>query len=1724
MGSSYLVGARVGAPHHRWSVRVITFLFLTVASLAGCSSSGDSSPCPPGTEGCACVEGSCAQGVCSSGVCVAEDAVHPPAAPLCYSPCQSGLALPDGSWLACDADGLIPRCLDGKTCVQGSCVASGSAPPACQTETDCPDFQLCIRGRCYSNCESDYDCSGDRVCFRRVCRHPCTAAEDTCPARTACVIDDGENGHCLPVVQVAEEAERQTEVIGTYALSTENLSLTNTEQSGTVTLRNDAPVGLDFTIRKVEHTEYAASGPVSETANPLPWVAMGAGQTSRVSQFTVFVEGKGGTKQLRISDSGNPDLDRWQGRIEVSNAKLGKRTLFLTYTTRQDGRWTGKMYYFANFGERGLAEWLSSRDDVSALGRVGNAFVQRWGALRQGRVPYEEFQAVVTSTRTGSWSWPSMKRLCAGTTACYPYSSPQGYGLYSDDLSAYPIPSAVSELPIAVNVAASASDPLLLAGRIVSSESLQYAGDPAFTLRFATDPTVCKGDVNTACLAMLASMDARIATGGRYATTSNDASCSREPAGTYRLERTPWLVPGFDEGAEQDPDSGYWYRHECRDKALPLGAGGLERNVSLARSNPIPDGRPRYRRLELVDGALINQSSLFIIFRERFEGSFLGAGDTDGFAAYGFMVLSRSPADLDSTAYQGSVAPAPTASPAGVLSTACDPGLVNQLLGTSDITASNVTDLALGVLDGRTPAASTVVITPESVEKVHYLCHATGLFDGGPDDGGDVDMRVSCPAGSGATYFTNSRKRDEIALESCQLRGTCQATLDLWKANGTYGTRLNPVYRCANAGEVYCDTDRLDLRQGKVFYAASSTGVVFPPLLTAIDGAFRYKTQFRSRTGKSVGFAPEICVPDSNAIPYCYDPSQIETIRKRVDCALSLYSSPTHYGSLSATARSRLNGFLTHSFGYQQDASLGVPLSKDGFEKLNAELLIMQGDEAYTAAFASRFDLAGSRMISFEGSLFEPNGMNLAGGAGNEMYNLYLAAQYYQMVLDRFYAMSPAIWQSIRGDVARNFVTKETVVAYFDRLIRASTQKAKAWSEAAKRYQSFNRPDLARHVVERAYSAAYLESIVLSRMMLRVVTVAAPADRDFIAARADLASLGYRAALLDMRDVWASIVDEPTNFGFAPDYMPFPALDPGDVNAFAKLLAAAKQSAVNAAAKETQALASTRAYETDAAQFQAELVRIRQNFESQLAGICGTFTGSDGLVHPAVRAYAHLDQRTAVLGDPCGLVGNGALHQAMAAVEQVGLAMAETSGRYEDLFASIELERQRVGDQCRISASLADYRWETQGRVNDLQSAISAAQNAKAILDRVRQDAGVFATLQKCSTGTATDCPMGAVATAGYALFTAASSVAAIDLDLRVMAKQEEIAAIQRSAARWETLQQCEVARVDSESTIRNKLLELAHLDLEALKNQYSLKLAYAEVQALRNEATRVLAQQEELQQQTINVEAARNDPNVRIYKNDAVILSDETFRAALRDAYVATKAFEYYTSQSYAHLYDLFLVRMVSHGDYNLESYLAELEYAYRDFQQIYGNPDHRVEIVSLRDDVLAIPRLDAAGRPLTQAQRIEQFRGRLADAAYLDERGYRTVPFSTSLARLSPLTRNHKVTAIEAEIIGADVGDTVGRLYLRQRGTGVIASVDGEKLYYRFPERTAVMNPIFNGVRVFGPEVYRSDRMRDRPFVNTHWELVLNQRNELANQDINLQSLTDIRLYVYYTDFTQF
>jgi hypothetical protein len=488
-------------------------------------------------------------------------------------------------------------------------------------------------------------------------------------------------------------------------------------------------------------------------------------------------------------------------------------------------------------------------------------------------------------------------------------------------------------------------------------------------------------------------------------------------------------------------------------------------------------------------------------------------------------------------------------------------------------------------------------------------------------------------------------------------------------------------------------------------------------------------------------------------------------------------------------------------------------------------------------------------------------------------------------------------------------------------------------------------------------------------------------------------------------------------------------------------------------------------------------------------------------------------------------MGNGAIHEAVVGMEVAAIDLRQQILRRDNKLKEIDVEIGRVAGYCGEIVEASDYVLEFYGEQTSLQDQIDLATSIVETCKRAMDFGFQVAEFIKCSVGTSTDCPMSAGAIAAATLAYVGNEVLIIAQDLATAEAKSELVKNERDKARFELEQECDIAEIDSNAAVINLYIETTEIELDILKAYYELKLSFDKIEGLRNEAKRLEVEQQDVEQLAINIEAARNDPNVRIYKNDAVINADRAFEAAIREAYKATRVYEYYTSQSYEKLEQLFLIRMVAAGDYNLENYLMELSDAFSVFEESYGNPDLRVAVVSLRDDILNVPRIAENGEALSEKARLAIFQQMLMDPGLLDGNGYLTVSFGTDVDALSPLTRNHKIYYVEAEIVGSDTGDTLGRIYLKQRGTGTIHSVTDESFYYVFPDRTAVINTFFNGDRgdYSSDALYTSWRLRDRPYANTLWELVFNQRDEDVNKDVNLASLTDIRLYVYYTDFTE-
>lgn len=1755
----------------------------------------------PGEVGCLCADGKpCAEGrVCVRGVCEVDtgQTLRPPADPKCYTPCSGDYVAPDGTVIRCDRDGLMPGCFDGKICRNGSCILpQGKVPTGassleqsvtegCSFDHECPDFQSCIDGACYSDCESDADCNGSRVCHRKACRNPCSPSDtDTCEAGTACVTVDGSQGFCMPVAP--SDGSTPPPADGEFQLDRTVVEFDARTTTGSFSITHTSAQVQRFVVRKLVHREYGSKGPVRIEENPLHWLTMQAGEGEAVTgpELVVDVEPEGQV-EIHLSDADNSALDRWSGELEVWNEEMGSRVLDLSFARSPEGRWIGSMYYFGNFPDAGLEDWIANKDSDALLRAVGNAFIRRWGALRNRRISLDEFEAAVTAMKTESWKWESVRERCPRLGApdpnvgCYLYDNGDGIAIFSDFLQDNPIPTGVVELPMALNMR-STGEAHEWGGRIITSETLHYAGDPKVEIRFADDPASCATSIGTSCITPLQSLNAEILVGGRYVVDASSSQCAPD----FEAVRIPWLLPGFDRGTRFDSKLNRNVRVECRDTLLPYGKEEKALNLSMASSNPIPDGATRRRRLELVDGAMIDQRTLFIIFREVVP-SFLSPNDPEEFSSYGYMVLERdrgavlTPDEYEANHVRDNRPPPELPAPGcsedllldvltrlGIPPKASDP--VEEWLN-----GGNVSAVATAVVWGITQDANGTlpILDDSSPERVHYLCVDTGYFNDGPDGS------APCPPGSRVEYFASTLSDSEIRGQACQTqsgicnagepcefdiakfdgcwstgtcspnevalfdlkiasgckvgepcpkKGTCGATLETWKAQRKVNTDL--VWHCEDPDRQSCDDNRYDLREGKIFYSADSTSSGSRTILRSLDSeimdAFRYKTRFRTRAGRSIGFAPEVCIGD--AVPYCYDPEAIEAIAERIDCAVHIYTN--HWNDLGSSLRGRLKKFLSWTFAYEEELvpGLAAPVVHDGFERLNSELLIMLGDESFTAAFSSRFDLAGQKLADFQGSLFEPNGIDLSGGAGFEMYSLYQAVQYYQYALDRFYRQAEAIWASLSVfSAGEGFITQATATSYFDRLIRASAQKTRAWSEIAKKYQSFNRPDLARLVIERAYAQAYMESFVLAQMMRRVsaFAVVSAAEAAQITKAIELGQTTYRMALLDMRNVYKDISDAQSFYGIPPDYIPFPALDPSDTNAFEKVMARARELARVAAEKEERALEESRSFDTDSALFQAELGRIRGESEGRLAEICGTFPakvdGAETLV-PAIPKYAHLAPETRVLGDPCGMVGNGELHDAMVEIDKIRLDFEAIRQSHRNLMAAAADAEARARQQCARIRSFADFIFEADTQIMRWNDGI---RSLNLIIDTTADLLDGFATIMQVSNCEMFGCAKSATSATIFGVLWGINSGLTLANRGIIVGLEHHIEALERAKVKAEILQECTSLQIDTAYEVRALMREAKVLELEVAKVQLDLKLAVSQVQRLRNEALSTMAGQAENEEMAINIEAARNDPNVRIYRNDTIAAADRTFHETLKEAYRATKVYEYYTSQSYAALEKLFLTRMVSYGDFTLESYLDELERSFWEFQEQYGNPDMRVAILSLRDDIFRIPRLDGDGLAISEQDRSRMFRERLQDDQLLDGRGYIVIPFRTYVEDLSPLTRNHKVRYVEAEIIGDRTGDSLGRVYLTQKGTGVVRTVSGSTNYYAFPVRTAVINPFFNGVRPLDLEVYRNERLRDRPYVNTAWELVFNRKDERVNQDIDLASLTDVRLYVYYTDFTE-
>jgi hypothetical protein len=471
------------------------------------------------------------------------------------------------------------------------------------------------------------------------------------------------------------------------------------------------------------------------------------------------------------------------------------------------------------------------------------------------------------------------------------------------------------------------------------------------------------------------------------------------------------------------------------------------------------------------------------------------------------------------------------------------------------------------------------------------------------------------------------------------------------------------------------------------------------------------------------------------------------------------------------------------------------------------------------------------------------NGISLYGIAGAEMRNLYSAIQYYQFVLDRFYENSKKINQSIQLEnegFQASFITAETVSSYFGRLIRASTQKSKVWAEIAQRYQNFNRPDLAREVVERSYTATYVESLIFTQLLQEIVEITEPEKITQVRNQVDFAQRSYRVALSLMSEHYENISDDLNYFGYAPDYIPFPALEEFRDNPVEVGLFRANTRVSLALQAEQTALDSDRAFNTDQANFQNELTRIENTYDAQLSEICGTFE-AEGQIYPATTKYAYLSDDTRQVGDPCGLVGTGQIHSTFGQIDILQTELKRVRQSMMNTLEEARIEESRWDLSCGISNAFNAYQYQTANRTNRIQYNIEVARNMLGSIDRVLSDISTVAQLSKCSiilgTSTGGDCASVPIALTLYKGGVIAANLTRIGTEAEIANSESLIRELQADVEFRRGEMQCALVQIDGQARVRSILLRLSELKLEALKVEYEINQVLSSIRQFKHQA-----------------------------------------------------------------------------------------------------------------------------------------------------------------------------------------------------------------------------------------------------------------------------------------------
>ena len=431
-----------------------------------------------------------------------------------------------------------------------------------------------------------------------------------------------------------------------------------------------------------------------------------------------------------------------------------------------------------------------------------------------------------------------------------------------------------------------------------------------------------------------------------------------------------------------------------------------------------------------------------------------------------------------------------------------------------------------------------------------------------------------------------------------------------------------------------------------------------------------------------------------------------------------------------------------------------------------------------------------------------------------------------------------------------------------------------------------------------------------------------------------------------------------------------------------------------AVSKETDALAEQEAIQAGEADFHSGLGNIRHTYDNQLSELCGTFTAPDGTVYPATRRYIEHDPVARKTGQICGLA-NGQVYDARAGILLADLEIVALKNKRK-------ASTRRSPSSATSSSSNVAWPWiyatsawvriEIQLATNpDRTSPEPHHEPAKS---RCRHgSAGTYRErVRHRSTGSDSRGTIDQLWRLRWCLHElhhtgiVGSEVASHEdiLTLENQQRQLEQASVHwrlGNDANWLGLNPrpafvlCICSSPPSMSRHANSISKCSWP--KPVKSIYSAKLSGCWRNRKRQSGWRSTPS---LPAPTPTSVSTKTRPFLRQS-------APSTLHSKRR---IAPRACSSTSPVSPTQHPAMCISSAWPPGRAEPQAYVTALSEEYETFGETFGNPKVRVQILSLRDDLLAIHVSMPQGCPMSQTARVRRFREVLQDPRMLDGRGY--------------------------------------------------------------------------------------------------------------------------------------